>query len=278
MRIALALVAALLALGGPSPATAQQTRCKGTRIWCPTTKTCTYADACPKAKPEPKPKPKPRPRPHARCPADMVEIPTGRFTMGSPEGVGDTDERPARELKLRRYCIDRTEVTRAAYAEFLAAALHRPPPCGWPPGEGEAELPVVCVAHGDAGAFCRWAGKRLPSEGEWERAARGDEAATWPWGEQAPSCPLAIMAGDAEGCAGGGPAPVGSREPGRSPWGLVDAAGNVWEWVADWYLEGELRGLRRGSWASEAAGLRAADRDGERPEALDPTIGFRCAR
>ncbi len=208
---------------------------------------------------------------------EMIEVPAGAFVMGSNDG--DADERPVRTVKLARFFIDRTEVTNAAYARCVAAGACRPrAPYR---GTEEADQPAVGVSWEDARAHCRFAGKRLPTEAEWEKAARGVDGRRFPWGAKA-DCRRANFGN----FAGSGPCPdnpgrperVGARASGQSPYGALDMGGNVWEWVEDAYAgEPDARVLRGGG----CCGYFTAPRTTERlrfPHAFrDSDIGFRCA-
>lgn len=262
--LALLLAATLLTAAGP----ARATQCKGNKVWCKTLKSCTYADACPKPKPKPRPPPRPR-KVTPTCPADMVEIPAGTFVMGADDPNADPDEAPKHPQETAAYCIDTTEVTVSAYLR-QGGQLH----C---PGQIQTPLsPVACVTWAEAAAHCHSLDRRLPTEVEWERAARGDVGGTYPWGEAPPSCETAVI--DAEGAGCRLAQDVGSRPTGKSPHGALDMVGNVAEWVADWYAPDALRSVRGGSWATRDVGLRPSDRDAERPDLRDVTLGFRCAR
>ncbi|MDP6359904.1 MAG: SUMF1/EgtB/PvdO family nonheme iron enzyme, partial [Planctomycetota bacterium] len=166
---------------------------------------------------------------------NMILIPYGEFIMGSDDG--DQDERPVRKVILDAYYIDRTEVTNAQYKKFIEATGHRAPkaslavhlPFEWQDRSfpsGRANHPVVLVSWEDALAYALWAGKRLPTEAEWEKAARGNEARKYPWGDRwsrrrCNSSESALFT----------TTPVGNFPEGVSPFGGLDMAGNVWEWT-----------------------------------------------
>lgn len=226
----------------------------------------------------------------------MVKIPGGTFSMGHPvEPPGNygqpwkENELPAHDVTLAGYAIDRTEVTVSDYAEFLARAggeAHRHPlqPIA---RDGFAKRPIAFVSWYDATTYCAWAGKRLPTEAEWERAARGPSDATYPWGEDAPSCARAVHYTGAEFCRDA-PADVGSTSPsGDSTEGVQDLAGNVAEWVSDAYASypdapnamaaGGYRVVRGGSFQEQPASLRGTARWAARPVEKSASVGFRCA-
>ena len=217
--------------------------------------------------------------------ADRIVVPAGPFVYGSTRG--DDDERPARRRTLPAFAIDRTEVTRADYARCVAARRCKPPaptPAAAPaatPGETE-RLPQTGVSWRDARTYCAFAGGRLPTEAEWEKAARGDDGREYPWGDDA-ACARANW-GNFEGegpCADlnpGRPVAVGQYPTGASPYGVLDLAGNVWEWVADRYDQDPARRVvRGGSCCSYFVGPRAANRNAWDPEHRDGDLGFRCA-
>ena len=231
--------------------------------------------------------------------ADRVVIPGGPFTQGSTRG--DEDERPARKVTLKSYAIDRTEVTRADYAACVAAKRCKavnpngdPGRVPKPPREGsrraepgddprDPHLPMTGVDWNDAQAYCRFAGARLPTEAEWEKAARGEDAREYPWGNDADCGRGNWGVFEGEGpCAGknpGHPVPVGQYPTGASPYGVLDLGGNVWEWVADKYDEDpKRRVVRGGSCCSYFVGPRAANRNAWAPQHRDGDLGFRCAR
>jgi len=229
----------------------------------------------------------------------MVFIPGGEFQRGRNYSLPDDglkwvpylvkDDRPVRPITLTPYYLDEHEVTNAEYAKFVRAKKHRSP-YNWPKGDvpaGKENVPVADISWEDAAAFAKWAGKRLPTEAEWERACRGlSVSATYPWGDAKADKKLARFD------AIDGPAPV-CQFP-KNSLGLCDMAGNVWEWVSDWYEReyyanapakdpsgpgsGMYRVLRGGSWADEEKYLRCAYRSWARPAERSPNIGFRCAK
>jgi len=215
--------------------------------------------------------------------ADRVVIPGGPFTQGSTRG--DEDERPARKVTLKAFAIDRTEVTRADYAACVAAkrckAAQEP---AAPTGDPKLpKLPVTGVDWNDAQAYCRFAGARLPTEAEWEKAARGEDGREYPWGNDADCARGNWGSFEGEGpCADknpGRPVPVGQYPSGASPYGVLDLGGNVWEWVADKYDEDpKRRVVRGGSCCSYFVGPRAPNRNAWAPQHRDTDLGFRCAR
>jgi len=212
---------------------------------------------------------------------DRVAIPAGPFQQGSTRG--EEDERPVRTTTLRGFTIDRTEVTRADYARCVAARRCQPVPAPLRgPADADPRLPVTGVSWNDARNYCRFAGGRLPTEAEWEKAARGSDGREYPWGDEL-ACDRANW-GNFEGegpCAGknpGRPVAVGSYPTGASPYGVLDLGGNVWEWVADKYEdEPSRRVVRGGSCCSYFVGPRAANRNAWAPEHRDGDLGFRCA-
>lgn len=218
---------------------------------------------------------------------DDVLVPTGEFTYG--DNHGEEDERPARRITLPAFQIDRTEVSVAAYAACVAARACRPPLHA----SKDPRLPVVGVSQADAAAYCAFVGKRLPTEHEWEKAARGLDARAYPWGNDF-ACErgnFGNFAGDgrcAEDGAPGRPVAVGSFPSGASPYGVLDLAGNVWEWVdgragpvaarVAGSPEHELRVLRGGGCCSILGLPRASNRLVLPGGYRDVDIGFRCAR
>ena len=213
--------------------------------------------------------------------ADRVVVPAGPSKQGSTKG--DEDERPERTVVVKAFAIDRTEVTRARYGACVAARRCKPvPPAAAGAADDDPELPVTGVSWADAQAYCRFAGGRLPTEIEWEKAARGADGREYPWGDDL-DCARANWGNfDGEGpCAGknpGHPVRVGSYPTGASAYGVLDLGGNVWEWVADKYDDDpDRRVVRGGSCCSYFVGPRAGNRNAWAPEHRDADLGFRCA-
>jgi formylglycine-generating enzyme required for sulfatase activity len=237
----------------------------------------------------------------------MRYVPAGSFTMGSPEGEGLEEEYPPHTVYLDPFWIDQTEVTNAQYRRCVEAGYCRVPQCEpWDPqptyfDKALSDHPVACVTWFDAVRYCEWAGGRLPSEAEWEMAARGPQSTTYPWGNEFDGarlnfCDLSCEYGP-EGAEfdDGQPkdAPVGSFPSGASRYGALDMAGNVWEWANDWmdnsyYARsplwnplgpdsGGFKVARGGGWGNSAEEVRAAYRLGVPPERAWETVGLRCA-
>ena len=225
---------------------------------------------------------------------EMVRVPAGEFTMGSTRG--DADERPPHKVRLPGYLIDRHEVTAARYQRCVRAGACKTPRRYPGPKQGDrrfrGSLPAVGVTWHDARAYCRWAGKQLPTEAQWERAARGTDGRVFPWGNKL-DCARANFGNFAGAglCAPanpGRPLPVGSRKRGVSPTGAHDMAGNVWEWVADDYRRypstnkvkaaDPRKVIRGGSCCSYFIMPRSANRVAYPPSLADQDIGFRCAK
>jgi formylglycine-generating enzyme required for sulfatase activity len=237
----------------------------------------------------------------------MVYVPEGEFTMGSTEGF--SDEEPMHTVYLDAYWIDRTEVTNAMYAVFLNEmgnqseggttwldARDGDVKIGqsggtWQTMSGFTNHPVTEVSWYGAQAYCAWADdSRLPTEAEWEKAARGTDGRTYPWGNESPTCSLVNFF---FGC-GHNTSEVDSHLAGASPYGVYALAGNVREWVADWYGEtyynvspsknpqgpanGDYRVLRGGAWNGDENITRSANRNWNYPDKTFYHVGFRCAQ
>ena len=227
----------------------------------------------------------------------MVLIPGGSFIQGSIKKSARLDERPKRKVYIETFLIDKHEVTYGQYKEFLAATGHKTPFNVF--GQESVfetkdidELPVVQVTWNDAEDYCSWVGKRLPTEAEWEKAPRGTDERTFPWGEEPPNPSLTNFNQPWEN--GKALKPVGSYPEGESPYGVQDMAGNVREWVHDWYSEdyygsapiqnprgpetGILKVIRGGSWHSFENDIRSTARNQGGFALKTHGIGFRCAR
>jgi serine/threonine-protein kinase len=222
----------------------------------------------------------------------MLRIPGGRFTMGSSNSHAPANERPAHGVVVPPFWIDRTEVTVGAYRACVDAGTCPRPArtsatCTF--DSSDPEMPVSCVHWRDADTYCHFAGKRLPGEAEWEYAARGPYATSFPWGTLA-SCANAVtlvVDQSARTCAPH-PAHVGTHPGGASVWGVLDMSGNVEEWTADWYVEqlgpgpaprsGSAHVLRGGGWLSTPTMSRTTSRDWGSALEAGPNVGFRCAK
>jgi formylglycine-generating enzyme required for sulfatase activity len=224
---------------------------------------------------------------------EMVGISAGPFIHGTNDG--GFDEQPQRTIFLDAFSIDRYEVTNHQYQQFVTATGHRKP--GLPSRYAKSgskvrgvNQPVVYVSWEDASEYCRWRGKRLPTEAEWEKAMRGVDGRLWPWGnnEQPHGANWARVQDGHEVSAR-----VGTFVADKSPFGVMDGAGNVIEWVADWYNEtyykdspernppspehGTYRVLRGGGYTTTGLDIRITSRSKMMPDFRDETIGFRCA-
>ena len=227
--------------------------------------------------------------------APLVLVPAGEFMMGSDKG--DEDELPIHRVQLNAFYIDKFEVTNGRFAKFVEA-IQSEPPWGFEDQDtpvAHADWPVRWVSWMDAMAYCLWAGKRLPTEAEWEKAARGTDGRIYPWGNDPPSSVHAIYglkeAGEEALSV------IGDRDKGQSPYGAHDLAGNLYEWVLDWYAEdyymnfatntavnprGPAEGVakvqRGGSYINNPYRLRSSFRTKGDPAEEDPHVGFRCAQ
>ena len=228
----------------------------------------------------------------SRNDAPMALIPAGEFAMGSDRG--QDDEQPVHRVSVKPFYLDAHEVTVSHYSEFLSSQKVDPP-FKW----NEASIgshdgkPVIGVNWYDARDYCRWVGKRLPTEAEWEMAARGIEGRMYPWGNAHPTKAHA-NAGQSKWRGYDTLSNVGRYELGKTPEGVHDLAGNLWEWVADWYdpvyyqfsprdnpsgpPAGPLRAMRGGAWNNDSKTIRSTNRAGYAPDARRNDLGFRCAR
>jgi formylglycine-generating enzyme required for sulfatase activity/tRNA A-37 threonylcarbamoyl transferase component Bud32 len=226
---------------------------------------------------------------------EWVEIPAGPFWMGCEENdpAALSYEKPRHKVGLPTYWISKYPVTNEQYQCFLMANPDYQAPRGWDGRDYPYEKgkhPVVHVSWQDAQAFCSWAKCRLPTEAEWEKAARGIDGCSYPWGEDWVDGRYA----NSKEAGVGGTTAVDAYPAGASPYGVLDMAGNVWEWVADWYNSdyyanspgenppgpstGDKRVLRGGGWYDDPSALRAASRYGYYPGYMSYHGGFRCAR
>lgn len=228
-------------------------------------------------------------------PNGMVLIPAGAFTMGSDERL--SDEGPKHQVTLAAYQIDRFEVTNLQYKAFIDATGRRSPDYfrnrTFP--SGKADHPVTFVSWFDARDYCSWAGKRLPTDAEWEKAARGTDGRTFPWGNEfvmhAANTPVRWGELKQEGDT----TPVGAFAQGLSPYGVHDMSGNVWEWTDSWYeaypgnqnitenYGQKYRTLKGGSWwdcSFYKCGISAPvyNRSFFSPKVKNASFGFRCAK
>ena len=228
---------------------------------------------------------------------EWIRIPGGTFEMGSTEG--SSDEKPVHRVRVEGFELAKSEVTVAQYRACVRAGTCTEPgsgsSCNWGKS-GRDDHPVNCVDWEQAVAFSRWAGGRLPSEAEWEYAARsGGRSQRYPWGDEQASCARAVMDDGGNGCGQGGTWAVCSKARGLSAQGVCDLAGNVWEWVEDcWHGDysgapsdgrawtsgctGSDRVSRGGSWYDTARNLRAASRNGFSPGNRGDNLGFRPLR
>ena len=257
----------------------------------------------------------------SKTPEGMVRVPKGEFTMGTNDPQANSNQRPAHKVYLDAFYIDKHEVTNAQFEEFIFAGGYKKKKywtqAGWefiqkerfyyiyptremyridiPLGYGDNTVstapdhPVIGVSWYEAAAYAKWAGKRLPTEAEWEKAARGtNKKRLYPWGNKMDFKKLNYFPHQQM------LRPVGSFPKGKSPYGVLDMAGSVWEWCADWYGEnqyvqnekknpkgsatGELKILRGGGWDSIRLQLRCTHRHAEKPTHRAYTVGFRCVK
>jgi serine/threonine-protein kinase len=226
----------------------------------------------------------------------LVYVPEGEFLMGSADSdmMANSDEKPQHRVSLDAYWIDRTEVTNAMYTLCVQAEACQPPNdnssnahTNYYGNTQYANFPVIYVDWNDAKTYCEWSGRRLPTEAEWEKAARGMDGRIFPWGNDSPSSNLLNYNEYIDDTTA-----VGSYSSGASPYGVLDMAGNVYEWVNDWYSEtyysqtpssnptgpggGQSRVLRGGSWVDRVSDVRSAIRYRGEPVFAYAGLGFRC--
>jgi formylglycine-generating enzyme required for sulfatase activity len=228
---------------------------------------------------------------HKKDRSTMVRVQGGSFVRGTDRGK---DNVPQRKIHLDGFYIDKFEISAAQYA-----ACVRKRGCDKPKAtddectyskRGKGKHPINCVSWTDASKYCAWAGKRLPTEAEWEKAARGSDGRRFPWGDKKPSCALA----QSRQCKADGPLPVTAFAGAKSPCGAVQLAGNVYEYVADYYDKGyyknspgrnpkgpgtgRMRVMRGGSWDHREGHLQTFVRRRVKPDRPDTKVGFRCAK
>jgi serine/threonine-protein kinase len=221
-----------------------------------------------------------------------VYIPKGEFLMGSAEGDKDAviEEKPQHKVYLDDYWMDKTGVTNAMYRKCVdVGGCTKPRDTKYFDNSSLLDHPVVSVDWNQAQAYCKWADGRLPTEAEWEKAARGTDGGIYPWGNDPPNADLLNYNSNI-----GRTTAVGSYPAGASPYGIMDMAGNVWEWVSDWYDEkyyqdspqrnppgpasGQERVLRGGAWGFGTRDVRSAFRIRDLPDNAVDLAGFRCVR
>ena len=234
--------------------------------------------------------------------AGMVLIPEGAFEMGSRLSLSELDpisifqadrhmlgpEDPAHEVILDAFYVDLYEVTNAKFKKYIEATHSKNPPRYWDDNDFNHSLqPVVGITWKEARAYCQWKNKRLPTEAEWEKAARGKRPVRFPWGNEPPDKTRANFDNHVRKTA-----PVGSYPKGKSDYGVFDMSGNVSEWVKDWHYpeyylfspkenppgpeKGHYKIIRGGNWKNKLEDIRLTYRNATVPKARSKTVGFRC--
>jgi eukaryotic-like serine/threonine-protein kinase len=227
----------------------------------------------------------------------QVYVPEGNFRMGALDSDlnAEEDAKPQHTVWLDAFWIDRTEVTNAQYQQCVKAGACTAPLFNQSASHSSyydspdyADYPVIAVDWNQASAYCAWAGRLLPTEAQWEKAARGKDGKTYAWGDQSPNNELSNFFN-----AVGDTTKIGSYPQGASPYGALDMSGNVWEWVNDWYLKayystspdrnptgpasGDMKVVRGGAWISNGRNIRSSYRYGVTPDnSGDYFLGFRC--
>ncbi len=266
--------------------------------------------------------------PSTAPPTIMILVPAGPFTMGSDTDAALTeclkfeddcsfrsfeDEKPIHTVTLDTFYIDQYEVTNAQYRQCNEAGDCQIPGCADYEDEERDDHPVICVTWDQANRYCRWRDARLPTEAEWEKAARGTDERVYPWGDTFEdnrtnfcdrNCEKDFLANKDYDDGSAETAPIGSYSNGVSPYGAYDMAGNVWEWVGDWYDtgpgsdrynpqgyyyyanspaqnpqgpdDGDFKVIRGGGWFDNGYAARTANRRYLEPDGLSADIGFRC--
>lgn len=232
---------------------------------------------------------------------DMVYIPSGEFTMGDNTRYNwsfllayNIYDGPEHTVYLDAFYMDKYEVTNEQYKKFVEETGYHRPSCWNDARFNRPNYPVVGVTWEDAVAYAKWAGKRLPTEAEWEKAARGTDKRLWPWGNKFDKEKCTVWESDYREAGLRGTTPVGKYEKGNSPYGCFDMAGNVWEWCADYYDQnyysvspsknpfgpdsGLQRVVRGGGFLYFGHYARCAARYRVPWYAQSPQIGFRCAK
>ncbi len=233
----------------------------------------------------------------------MVLIPAGMYEMGNRKSLLELDpvdllntdrhtlgpENPAHRVHVDAYYIDKYEVTNAEYMKFVdATGARKPVSMNDPDFSGERQ-PAAGMSWKEADSYCKWAGKRLPTEAEWEKAARGKRPIEYPWGDETPDATRVNFNETLNKTA-----PVGSYETGKSDYGVYDLSGNVSEWVHDWHLaefylfspkenptgpeKGKYKVIRGGNWRNNAEDISLTYRNATVPNLRSKTLGFRCVK
>ena len=239
------------------------------------------------------------PEPKVNCSGGMCVVPAGPFCMGCVDNQCGSDEYPYHEVDVPAFEIDKYEVTVSQYGACVNAGACTAPGtgsyCNWGKS-GKEDHPVNCIDWNQAKAYCEWAGKRLCSESEWEKASRGTDGRIYPWGNEEPTCDYCVMDEGGYGCGTDSTWSVGSKPAGASPYGALDMSGNVWEWVEDdWHISytgaptngtawvdsprASTRVVRGGSFHYDYAGfLRSSNRSDVVPVGAGADLGVRCCR